>query len=105
MLFLLYVQDLPAWVGGGHIQGYADDTMHFVTANCAKEVVHQLEQGAREILSYFASNELVANPSKTAFLLFRPAGAGGTNVDVSVGGTIMRESVSERIIGIQVRTH
>ena len=103
VLFLLYVQDLPLWVNGGQIQGYADDTMHFVTTSCPEETVKQLELGAKEILSYFASNELVANPSKTAFLMFRPSKNISEEMEANVGGTMIKESASERILGIQVQ--
>ena len=36
------------------------------------EARFQLEMEAKNIFRYFASNELVANATKTAFLMFRP---------------------------------
>ena len=103
VLFLIYVQDLPAWVSDGDIQGYADDTMHFVSSNSLQGVLDRLEAAAAKILVYFASNELVANPTKTAFLLFRPTSRIESEYQVKVGGAIIREAVSERVLGIQVK--
>ena len=91
--------------------------MHFVTTSCPEETIKQHELGAKEILSYFPSNELVAkeilsyfpsnelvaNPSKTAFLMFRPCKAISQEKQANVGGTIIKESASERILGIQVQ--
>ena len=103
VLFLMYVQDLPLWVKGGHIQGYADDTMHFVSAKTQEGVIKELENGATNILSYFASNELVANPTKTAFLLFRPTKSIGSEQIITVGNAKIQESTSERVLGVQVQ--
>ena len=70
VLFLMYVQDLPLWIDEGNLQGYADDKMHFISTECPKETIKKLEKGADRILSYFTSNEMVANTVKTAFLMF-----------------------------------
>ena len=103
VLFLMYVQDLPMWVNGGHIQGYADDTMHFISAKTREEVIKGLEKGATNILGYFASNELVANPTKTAFLLFRPSKSIESEQTIKVGSAVIQESASERVLGVQVQ--
>ena len=50
VLFLIYIGDLPDWIRDGQVQGYADDTLHFLTAYKPEE----------------------ANASKTAFIVFRP---------------------------------
>ena len=88
----------------GHIQGYADDTIHFVEANSEEEAKFKLEQQAKNIFDYFASNELVANPSKTAFLMFRPGKSNGAPSSVRIDNTEIQESRSERILGIQVQS-
>ena len=102
VLFLLYVGDLPKWVSAGNVQGYADDTIHFVTADSLEEAKAILEEESRNIFSYFTSNELVANPAKTAFLMFCPGKPLGNKVCVTIGGATIEESESERILGIQV---
>ena len=103
LLFLVYIQDLPNWVEEGNVQGYADDTLHFVSGDTIQDVIAGLEEAAKEIFRYFASNELVANPSKTAFLLFRPSRNVDANVTIVIDGTKIEESVSERVLGIQVQ--
>jgi len=103
MLFLLYVGDLPDWVQKGRIQGFADDTIHHVSADSAEEAVDKLEKEAKKIFAYFASNELVANPSKTAFLMIRPSKSVTNEMSILVNGVKIKESISERILGIQVQ--
>ena len=51
VLFLIFVQDLPAWLSSGQIQGCADDTVHFLEGDNPQDVIRQLEEGAGEILS------------------------------------------------------
>jgi len=102
-LFLLYVGDLPRWVKSGHIQGYADDTIHYVSGRSEEKVIEMLENEARRIFSYFSSNDLVANPSKTAFLLIRPNGSTVKRRKITLGESIIEESESERILGLQVQ--
>ena len=101
VLFLIYVQDLPAWINEGHIQGYADDTLHFLSANTPEEVIEKLETGSKEILTYFASNELVANSTKTYFIM--PTKLCGGEFTVNIDRDVIRESKSERILGFQVQ--
>ncbi len=53
---------------------------------------------------YFASNNLVANANKTAFLLIRPNGKKEeASYNINLGGSLIEESKSERILGIQVQ--
>ena len=103
VLFLVYVGDLPSWVQVGHVQGYADDTIHFVEADTEEEVMKKLENEACNIFCFFASNELVANTSKTAFLMFRPTkNATKHKRIIKIGDSLIEESESERILGLQV---
>jgi len=103
MLFLMYIGDLPDWVQNGQIQGFADDTIHFVSADSEDEAIKKLEEEARKIFTYFASNELVANPSKTAFLMIRPTQHVEKERSIRINDAIIKESKSERILGIQVQ--
>ena len=46
---------------------------------------------------------MVANTVKTAFLMFRPTKGAKEEFKVFVGGTTIKESTSERILGVQVQ--
>ena len=102
-LFLMYVQDITEWITEGELQGYADDTLHFISSTDADKVITRLEKQARNIFTYFASNELVANPAKTAFIMFRPSKTIGKQYEVNIDGTLIKESESERVLGVQVQ--
>ncbi len=55
----------------------------------------RLQEEEKKILTFFSSNKLVANPSKTAYLLVRPNNFKGEQSKVSVGDSIITESESE----------
>ena len=102
-LFLIYIQDITQWVKKGELQGYADDTLHFVSSMNPQEVINGLEEQARELFTFFASNELVANPGKTAFLMFKPTRSTADSFVVNIDGVKIKESECERILGVHVQ--
>ena len=62
--YTLFTSDLKYWVKHSKIFSYADDT----TSNCQgkdlAEIMKHLEEDAANIMSYMASNGLVANQYK-----------------------------------------
>ena len=74
--------------------------MHLVSSNCVQDVKDKLEISALNIMNYFASNELVANPTKTAF---RPTKIVGEKLRVKKGDAIINESMTERALGVKVQ--
>ena len=48
---------------------YADDTMTGTSSKDADTMIRNLGEDADQVLRYMASNGLVANPKKTAFLV------------------------------------
>ena len=69
MVFTIYTADLQYWVKKAKIFNYADDTSSSCSDKELAKVLLDLELDARTILHYMASNGLVANPTKTVFML------------------------------------
>jgi len=60
-----------------------------------------LEAEGANILKYFASNRLVANPSKTALVVFRPKAQDLFRIKLS--GEVIEETSSEKLLGVYVQ--
>ena len=69
MIFTIYCADIEEWVKNSKMTNYADDTSSSCSGKDEDEVIGKLEEDAIEILSFMASNGLVANPSKTEFMI------------------------------------
>ena len=84
-----------------------DDTTLSISGNSPEIVINQLQEQARNIFKFFASNSLVANPTKTAFMLFRPKGKKNNGShEVSVGKDIkIAESTQEKVLGLTINNN
>ena len=69
ILFVIYGAGLEKWLKYSTAHNYADDTESGTTAKTLEEVKLKLEEDARNVLQFMASNGLKANPSKTTLML------------------------------------
>ena len=69
LVFVLFVADLQDWLVHSSAPTYADDTTSGTSSTTVQETMKLMEIDADNVLRYMASNGLVANPSKTSFLL------------------------------------
>jgi hypothetical protein len=100
LIFIIFVSDLQDWLQSCDSLTYADDTSISFSGNSQDEVKNNLEKDAENVLSYMASNRLVANAQKTSFLLSNPRREGRTPVSsVRVGKESVQESSSEKLLG------
>jgi hypothetical protein len=103
LLFIMYCGDMPLWITMGSIQSFADDTLLFIEGESAASVISSLEKQSRLLFEFFASNNLVANAAKTAFMLVRPKCNDKPKYSIDIQGTYIEESESERVLGVQIR--
>jgi len=101
LVFALFVGDLALWIGTGQLGAYADDTFLTVDGDNEAELRNKLEAEGANILKYFASNRLVANPSKTALVVFRPKAQDSFRIKLS--GEVIEETSSEKLLGVYVQ--
>ena len=70
LLFNIFAYDLFDFIDNGvNIGSYADDTTPYMSAKNNEEVIKALENTSVNILSWFASNGMKANPYKCHLLL------------------------------------
>ena len=69
IIFTLFTADLEMWCKYSKIYGYADDTTTACQGKNLEEIIKNLKHDAESILKYMASNGLVANASKTIFMI------------------------------------
>jgi len=85
------------------ITAYADDTFATIEANTLTELKEKIESEGEKVLKFFASNGMVANPSKTGLLVFRPSiRAEDTPLKCRLSDQEIAESSEERILGVVV---
>ena len=94
---------MEEWTKHSSIYTYADDTSTSCQGENEEEVINMLEEDAEEILKFMASNELVANPTKTVFMMLNSK----TNINVNdrkikVGVQEVVESTSSKLLGMTI---
>ena len=104
LLFVLYVHDITVWLDQDvSLFGYADDTVISCSDTNINKIQEKLHRAAQSMLEYCASNELVANASKTKYLLMRGrSNKSCPETSIKVGKAIIEESPSERILGVLI---
>ena len=71
ILFSIFTNDLPSYLPHGRLVSYADDTQLLDSARPINLTILKArqEKTLRAVLSFFTSNSLKMNPSKTTLLL------------------------------------
>ena len=69
LLFLIYINDLPAASKLNTIL-FADDTTLLTSAKTDHELILKTNQGLAEVAGWFKANGLTAHPEKTTFMVF-----------------------------------
>jgi hypothetical protein len=103
IIFTLYTADMELWLENSNLFNYADDT----TTDCRNKDVLQirrkLEEDAKNILSFMASNGLIANESKTEFLLLNEkSNPNPALTEITVGLTTVKRCSSTKLLGIMI---
>ena len=69
LIFVLFVADLQDWLFHSKAPTYADDTTSGTSSDNLEKTLKNLEEDASRVLSYMASNGLIANAKKTSFMV------------------------------------
>ena len=62
---------MELWLKTSRLFNFADDTTTEIKGKCKLEIKAKLEEDAANILNFMASNGLVANKTKTEFLVLK----------------------------------
>ena len=60
---------MELWLRNSKLTNFADDTTTDTKSKVASEIKSNLEEDANSVLQFMASNGLIANESKTEFLV------------------------------------
>ena len=69
LLFNIFINDIVFIVQKTHICNFANDNTIYSSASSAEEVISSLKHDLNNLLSWFSSNQLVANPEKIQMML------------------------------------
>ena len=96
------VADFELWLEYASAIAYADDTSISISAKIIVKLLSKLEKDAMNVLRYMASNGLVANPNKTAFVgLNQPeVSKSESPLKVKIGDVIISQESSAKLFGI-----
>ena len=108
-LYIIYVADLQLWLKYVHVTTYADDTCTSVSHRLLSKVKMMLEEDAKNVLRFMASNGLVANASKTALIFLNlkhtrknEQGDLIDEISVRIGDTEVLQESSTKLLGIKL---
>ena len=100
MIFVVYGADMEQWLEHAKAFTYADDSTTSVEDEKVDIVLDKLKKDGQNVLKFMASNGLVANPSKTVFLLL--GNKTDEEQDVMVGGKNIPQSKTTKLLGMHL---
>ena len=109
LLYIIYVADLMLWLKWSVIITYADDMSTSVSGKSLAEVISKLEEDALAVLKFMASNGLVANATKTTFVILGNKSSDANSI--KIGQTEMKQEIEAKLLGmnftddLQWKTH
>ena len=99
IIFTIYCADLEEWVKHLILLNYADDTSTSHSGENLDTVIEKLEEDASSFLKFMASNSLVANPSKTEFMLINKK-SNEPPRKIRLGNSEVMEVKSPKLLGM-----
>jgi hypothetical protein len=100
LVFVLFVSDLQEWLNHSTAPTYADDTTTGTSAKTVEETIKLMEEDAKQVLKFMASNGLVANANKTSFLLLNSKQP-GTEYSIKIGTEQVKRVTTAKLLGMQ----
>ena len=101
MVFTIYTADMELWLRTSKLFNFADDTTTDNKGKTKEEIKERLEQDATHVLEFMASNGLVANQTKTEFLLLNEMKSDTTTLtEITVGETVVPRTNSTKLLGV-----
>ena len=93
------------WCKYSKIYVYADDTTSSCSGKNLAEIIKNLKHDADAILSYMASNGLVANASKTVFMILNLTKAEAEAElakEIEIDGVSVERSTNTKLLGVTI---
>jgi hypothetical protein len=105
LLYIIYVADIQLWLKYVKATTYADDTSTSVSHNLLSKVISMLEEDAKNVLAFMASNGLVANASKTALIimnngLYKIKDESKVPITIRIGNYTVIQEPNTKLLGV-----
>ena len=101
MIFTIYTADMEMWLKESTLTNFADDTTTGSKGNDPKIIKANLEEDAKNVLSFMTSNGLVANKAKTEFLVLNEKDkTDPTLKDLTVGDENIIRTTNTKLLGM-----
>ena len=107
LLFLIYINDLPAAVSDLTPIMFADDTNLVIKGKDLPELIKTINNELKHLSDYFKANKLKLNADKTKLVCFRKKGVKLTKdlIDIKLDGTKLQCESSATFLGITLDEH
>ena len=103
IVFTLYTADMGLWLKHSKSTNFTDDTTTDYSGSTKEDIKNCLEGDALRVLSFMASNGLVANQSKTEFLVLNEKNKTDQSLyQIQVGDATVTRTESTKLLGIQI---
>lgn len=104
--FLVYINDLPIQLTCKTIL-YADDTTLFVSGSTIRDVYHDANKVMHQLSSWLIVNNLIANFSKTTYMLFQPKNKklSSDNLTLHFFDTVITQVDHTKFLGVIIDQH
>jgi hypothetical protein len=103
LLFLLYINDLPNTIADPlKLVLFADDTSVVIANLSPSKFKDDINDIIDDINDWFKSNSLSLNFDKTYFVQFRPKNRYETNLKITCGNKLIKESKNNKFLGLNV---
>ena len=99
LLFDIFINDIFLFAKNSTLCNYADDNTQFSCEKTFDQVINNLQTDFRTLKVWFYDNFLVLNPKKCHFIT---PGNGNNLCDFSCDDIIIKNSLSEKILGLTI---
>ena len=100
--FLLYINNIIHTVPRSKVYTYADDTTLIITADTPEDLQRLAQSELNSLITYFHSNNLVPNPTKTNYTTFFP-NPSPPGLSLQINDTTLAQNTKAPLLGIIIQ--
>ena len=105
LLFLLYINDLPASLSKMLAVKFADDTNLVIKGRSLEDLANEINSDLASVSDFFKANKLKLNVEKTKMVCFRKKGKTLNEVPIMLDGAKLSYNNSATFLGITLDCH
>ena len=97
LLFNIFINDLLSIIRKTYICNFADDNTLYSCSSSTEDVILSLIHDLLIVLSWFSSNQLLANPEKFQMMFL---GTNSENIQIRLNAITIHQSDSVKLLGV-----